>query len=91
MNAKYIEYKNMFLDLCLELKRAEIGLKYPVGLTPEEANEAYIILQKIAGAILTFCAREAYWFPDNITNGILKDLDITSVLLAKGRHYVEHY
>ena len=91
MNTKYIEYKSMFLDLCLELKRAEISLKYPSGLTPEEANEKYIILQKIAGAILTFCAREAYWFPDSTTNGILKDLDITSVLLAKGRHYVEHY
>lgn len=90
MNTRYIDYKNQFIDLCMDLKRAEIDLQYPSGLTPEEANETYIRLQKAAGAVLTFCNREAYWFPDSTTNGILKNLDITSTILASGRHYVEH-
>lgn len=91
MNAKYIEYKNKFIDLCMNLKRAQLKITYPYAESYEEIERLTVEAQKAAGAILTFCAREAYWFPDSTTNSILKISGITSTDLAMGRNFVKHF
>lgn len=90
MNTRYIDYKNEFVNLCIEFKRAQLNITYPYAESYEAIEKLTIEAQKAAGAILTFCNREAYWFPDSTTNSILKTLGITSTDLAMGRKFVEN-
>lgn len=82
----YNETTQHFIKLCADLKTAELTLDLIEGSIADQS----IAVQKAAGAVLTFCAREAYWFPDSTTFTIMKSMNISSELLAKGYQFVEH-
>lgn len=86
----YNETTQRFIKLCADLKTAELMLAHAHDLQPQEVDVLSIAVQKAAGAVLTFCAREAYWFPDSTTFSIMKSMNVSSELLAKGYMFVEH-